>query len=74
MVRVFEIPGVFELKTFFLFKTTAVAEIINCYLPYLWLWGVEGIRPTAWDTAGLSRGARQHGYHNVWPLTHSLIG
>jgi drug/metabolite transporter superfamily protein YnfA len=44
MVRVFEIPGVFELKTFFLFKTTAVAEIIDCYLPYLWLWCVEGIR------------------------------
>jgi small multidrug resistance family-3 protein len=92
---------VFELKTFLLFLATAVAEIIGCYLPYLWLkqgqsawllvpaaaslglfawlltlhptaagrtyaayggvyvfvavlwlWAVEGIRPTAWDVAG----------------------
>ena len=27
----------FELKTFALFFITAVAEIIGCYLPYLWL-------------------------------------
>jgi small multidrug resistance family-3 protein len=27
----------FELKTFGLFVATAVAEIIGCYLPYLWL-------------------------------------
>ena len=27
----------FELKTLFLFLITAVAEIIGCYLPYLWL-------------------------------------
>lgn len=25
------------LKTFFLFALTAVAEIVGCYLPYLWL-------------------------------------
>lgn len=27
----------FELKTIALFLLTAVAEIIGCYLPYLWL-------------------------------------
>lgn len=27
----------FELKTIFLFVITAIAEIIGCYLPYLWL-------------------------------------
>ena len=27
----------FELKTFILFFATAVAEILGCYLPYLWL-------------------------------------
>lgn len=26
-----------ELKTVFLFLVTAVAEIVGCYLPYLWL-------------------------------------
>ena len=90
-----------ELKTLFLFLATAVAEIVGCYLPYLWikqghsawllipgaaslalfawlltlhptaagrtyaayggvyiftavlwLWAVDGIRPTAWDLAG----------------------
>jgi small multidrug resistance family-3 protein len=25
------------LKTFFLFAVTALAEIVGCYLPYLWL-------------------------------------
>jgi small multidrug resistance family-3 protein len=25
------------LRTFFLFVATAVAEIVGCYLPYLWL-------------------------------------
>lgn len=89
------------LKTFLLFTATALAEIIGCYLPYLWLregrsawlllpaalalavfvwllslhptaagrtyaayggvyvftallwlWSVEGIRPTAWDLLG----------------------
>lgn len=89
------------LKTFALFAATAVAEILGCYLPYLWLrrngtpwllipallslmlfawlltlhptaagrvyaayggvyigiailwlWLVEGIRPTIWDLAG----------------------
>jgi small multidrug resistance family-3 protein len=92
---------VFELKTLFLFLGTAIAEIVGCYLPYLWikqghsawllipaaaslalfawlltlhptaagrtyaayggvyiftavlwLWVVDGIRPTAWDVAG----------------------
>jgi small multidrug resistance family-3 protein len=27
----------FELKTLGLFVTTAIAEIVGCYLPYLWL-------------------------------------
>jgi small multidrug resistance family-3 protein len=92
---------VFELKTLSLFLATAVAEIVGCYLPYLWikqgrsawllipaaaslalfawlltlhptaagrtyaayggvyiftavlwLWVVDGIRPTTWDVAG----------------------
>ena len=29
----------FELKTIALFAVTAIAEIIGCYLPYLWLKG-----------------------------------
>ncbi len=90
-----------ELKTVALFFVTAVAEIVGCYLPYLWLrqdksalllipaaiclavfawllslhpsaagriyaayggvyifvailwlWGVDGIRPTVWDIGG----------------------
>ncbi|MEL0614277.1 YnfA family protein [Marinomonas arenicola] len=90
-----------ELKTVGLFMVTALAEIIGCYLPYLWLregksiwlllpaalslivfawlltlhpsaagrvyaayggvyiftailwlWAVDGIRPTAWDLVG----------------------
>ena len=90
-----------ELKTFALFILTALAEIIGCYLPYLWLregktiwllvpaavslgafawllslhptaagrvyaayggvyiatailwlWSVDGVRPTAWDIVG----------------------
>jgi small multidrug resistance family-3 protein len=28
---------VFEVKTFGLFVATAIAEIVGCYLPYLWL-------------------------------------
>jgi small multidrug resistance family-3 protein len=89
------------MKTFLLFLATAVAEIVGCYLPYLWLkqgksawllipaavalalfawllsmhdtsagrvyaayggvyvsvailwlWFVDGVRPTAWDVAG----------------------
>ena len=92
-----------EIKTILLFLLTAVAEIVGCYLPYLWLtqgesawllvpaglslavfawllslhpaaagrvyaayggvyifvailwlWAVDGIRPTAWDLAGSS--------------------
>ena len=91
----------FELKTIVLFAVTALAEIVGCYLPYLWLkqngsilllipaalslalfawlltlhpaaagrtyaayggvyicaavlwlWMVDGIKPTAWDIAG----------------------
>ena len=91
----------FELRTLALFLITAVAEIVGCYLPYLWLkegksawllipaacslalfawllslhpaaagrvyaayggvyifvailwlWAVDGVRPTAWDLAG----------------------
>ena len=93
----------FELKTFALFFVTAIAEIVGCYLPYLWLkqdksawllgpaalslvlfawlltlhptaagrvyaayggvyiftailwlWSVDGIRPTTWDLLGAS--------------------
>jgi small multidrug resistance family-3 protein len=93
----------FELKTISLFLITAVAEIVGCYLPYLWLkegksvwllipaalslalfawllslhptaagrvyaayggvyifvaiiwlWVVDGVRPTAWDLVGAS--------------------
>ncbi|WED23911.1 YnfA family protein [Vibrio sp. JC009] len=92
-----------EIKTVGLFFITALAEIVGCYLPYLWLredkpvwlllpaalslalfawllslhptaagrvyaayggvyifvailwlWGVDGIRPTAWDLVGTS--------------------
>lgn len=91
----------FELKTVGLFVLTAIAEILGCYLPYLWLkqgksilllipaaaslalfawllslhpaaagrvyaayggvyifvailwlWGVDGIKPTTWDIVG----------------------
>ena len=91
------------MKTFLLYVVTALAEIIGCYLPYLWLsrngsiwlllpaafslglfawlltlhdtaagrvyaayggvyiavalvwlWGIDGIRPTAWDVAGVA--------------------
>ena len=91
------------MNTFFLYIATAVAEIVGCYLPYLWLkegrsvwllvpasmslaafawlltlhdsaagrvyaayggvyigvaivwlWAVEGIRPTLWDVAGVA--------------------
>lgn len=90
-----------ELRTLMLFVVTAVAEIVGCYLPYLWLrqgksalllvpaavslaffawllslhptaagriyaayggvyivvaivwlWMVEGVRPTVWDISG----------------------
>ncbi|MDN3683033.1 YnfA family protein [Vibrio tapetis subsp. quintayensis] len=92
-----------ELKTIGLFFITAIAEILGCYLPYLWLkegqsawllvpavfclglfawllslhptaagrvyaayggvyifvailwlWVVDGIKPTVWDTLGVS--------------------
>ena len=91
------------MKTHFLFLATALAEIVGCYLPYLWLarqasiwllvpaafslalfawlltlheaaagrvyaayggvyisvalawlWAVDGVRPTAWDVAGVA--------------------
>jgi len=90
-----------EIKTLLLFLLTAVAEIVGCYLPYLWLtqgksawllvpaafslalfawllslhptaagrvyaayggvyifvailwlWAVDGVKPTAWDMVG----------------------
>ncbi|MFP5462317.1 MAG: YnfA family protein [Gammaproteobacteria bacterium] len=90
------------MKTFLLYLATAVAEIVGCYLPYLWLkegksawllvpaaislalfawlltmhdtaagrvyaayggvyigaailwlWAVDGVRPTQWDIAGV---------------------
>ncbi|KRW59026.1 YnfA family protein [Pseudomonas sp. TTU2014-080ASC] len=90
-----------EIKTVLLFVLTAIAEIVGCYLPYLWLregksiwllvpaalslaafawlltlhptaagrvyaayggvyifvailwlWGVDGIKPTGWDLLG----------------------
>ena len=93
----------FELKTIALFVLTALAEIVGCYLPYLWLkqdkspwlllpaaislalfawllslhptaagrvyaayggvyisvavlwlWGIDGIKPTVWDFVGAS--------------------
>lgn len=92
-----------SLKTVLLFLITAIAEIVGCYLPYLWLakgatawlllpaaislgvfawlltlhpaaagrvyaayggvyiavalawlWGVDGVRPSAWDFAGVA--------------------
>ncbi|HEY1228655.1 MAG TPA: YnfA family protein [Ramlibacter sp.] len=91
------------MKTFVLFLLTAIAEIVGCYLPYLWLnkgatawlllpaalslalfawllslhpaaagrvyaayggvyiavalawlWAVDGVRPSAWDVAGVA--------------------
>lgn len=91
------------MKTIFLYLVTALAEIVGCYLPYLWLvkgasvwlvvpaafslalfawlltlheaaagrvyaayggvyiaaalawlWAVDGVRPNAWDVAGVS--------------------
>jgi small multidrug resistance family-3 protein len=44
------------LRTFLLFVGSAIAELIGCYLPYLWL--REGRspwqqRPTAWDVTGV---------------------
>ena len=93
----------FVMKTLILFVITAIAEIVGCYLPYLWLkedksawlllpaalalglfawllslhpaaagrvyaayggvyifvailwlWGVEGIKPSGWDFLGAS--------------------
>jgi small multidrug resistance family-3 protein len=93
----------FEIKTILLFLVTAVAEIVGCYLPYLWLtqgrsvwllipaglslalfawllslhptaagrvyaayggvyifvailwlWAVDGVKPTTWDLVGAS--------------------
>ena len=91
------------MKTFLLFVATALAEIVGCYLPWLWLrqngspwlllpalaslalfawlltlhdaasgrvyaayggvyigaaiawlWAMDGVRPTAWDVAGVA--------------------
>lgn len=41
-----------ELKTILLFLLTAVAEIVGCYLPYLWL--TQGKSPWLLLPAGLS--------------------
>lgn len=95
-------PGL-NVKTLLLYIATAIAEIVGCYLPYLWLsnrgsiwllipagvslalfawlltfhdsaagrvyaayggvyiavalgwlWAVDGVRPTAWDVAGVT--------------------
>ena len=95
-------PESAPLKTILLFIVTAIAEIVGCYLPYLWLtkgatawllvpaaislglfawlltlhpaaagrvyaayggvyiavalawlWGVDGVRPSVWDVAGV---------------------
>jgi len=44
------------MRTLLLYTLTAFAEILGCYLPYpvalLWLWGVDGIRPSRWDLIG----------------------
>lgn len=45
----------FELKTLGLFVVTALAEIIGCYLPYLWL--VQGRSVWLLLPAGLSLAA-----------------
>ena len=96
-------PSMFEAKTIALFVVTAIAEIVGCYLPLLWLknlapvwvlipatlslalfvwlltlhpfasgrvyaayggvyvatalgwlWLVDGIRPTIWDSVGVT--------------------
>lgn len=44
-----------ELKTFLLFMVTAVAEIVGCYLPYLWL--TQGRSPWLLVPAGFSLAA-----------------
>jgi small multidrug resistance family-3 protein len=43
---------VFELKTISLFFFTAIAEIVGCYLPYLWL--REGKTPLLLIPAAIS--------------------
>jgi len=116
------------MRTFLLYAATAIAEIVGCYLPYLWLregrsawllvpaaaslalfawlltlhptaagrvyaayggvyigaaivwlWAVDGIRPTSWDVAGAAvalargRGAGRHGDHHLpAPLSHPV--
>ena len=77
------------MKTLLLYLATALAEIVGCYLPWLWLrqggsawlltlhgtatgrvyaayggvyigaaiawlWAVDGVRPSAWDMAGVA--------------------
>ena len=44
-----------ELKTVLLFMITAVAEIVGCYLPYLWL--AQGRSPWLLVPAGFSLAA-----------------
>lgn len=45
----------FQLKTVLLFLVTALAEIVGCYLPYLWL--VQKKSPWLLIPAGLSLAA-----------------
>ena len=44
------------MRTLLPFNATALAEIVGCYLPWLWSKHDEstygGIRPTLWDWAG----------------------
>ena len=40
------------LSTFGLFLITAVAEITGCYLPYLWLRLIDGVRLASTDIIG----------------------
>ena len=40
------------VTTLALFLATALAEILGCYLP--WLWAVDGIRPGPWDWLGVA--------------------
>jgi len=42
------------MRTFLLYLVTAIAESVGCYLPWVWLWAVDGIRPSAWDACGVA--------------------
>jgi len=51
------------LRTLGLFVLAAVAEIVGCYLPYLWL--RRGQSPWSLVPAALSLGAFGHGHHRL---------